>query len=894
MNSENQLVQENKQNLLAKLDLKLVLSVFLGLIAALFFVNGQNILLKQELPFAIGVATANEIDIAARIGLTYKTLFLGIVTTLSSYFILKRWISLSFLSEKENIVKGILIVQIILSLCILTDIQKANSFWLLNALLLSLFLVSILPRKIQQTYLSNQQITVAFIQLISLFLIIENWWITWVVVVVVQILIARLKPNHQSAVNLWITILPLIVFLGVESTLIANQRSVFFTSYLPGIILFSILIGGWLFTIRRKILQANLIHIQLPLVLVAYLLFQYYTPVQNWHEEFFEIANELNPLLLFELYGKIPFVDYLSSHLVSDFFWHSLYATFNGFNYTQDPLIYRGFVYVCSALVLYFFLKSTFSNALLAFGIIALLPFLQFYLPYNFAFVFIPFIFLKKYFETKEFKFLTYTAIWLVVLSFWRVDIGVSLIAGVLVILPLVFWEMQIHRKKISWLIGSLILVGLLILGGIYFSNPSALPQMAHYFSGSQAHGYEKLTPEFSNLFYIHFIFLPLSIGIIFVSLLVKIKDENKTIFYYPLLFLIGFYFMNLQRGLVRHSFMEHNETSISSIGWMIVVIFAYHFTSIKKMWVVIALIPGGLLLSIRSIDFHTSTLNKDRSFSLHRLPALKNQKITRTVGGNDHEVWKLVDFFKANMQKDETFIDLSNTPMLYYYTQKNVPSYFCQYMQNTIDGFLQEENIRQLSNYKIPYVVFSREPESFFDNMDGIQNPIRHYRITDYIYQNYLPYKIIGGFQIWISKDKHMPSDREEFFSDPEKWAVWNLGLNSYFWKPEKQQKWLTTQQISFEERKFILQDVETDDFLSLQLNSEEDQILIINQEAAEDNRLLMKWTIQLKKGVHTYIIPVGCSYSLQLHKQVAFEFHMENPVQIQSVTLKKLQIEH
>ena len=128
MNSDNQLIQENKQDFLSKLDLKLVLAIFLGLVSALFFIKNQNILLNQDTPFAIGIATANEIDVAARIGLTYKTLFVGIFTALCSYFIFKKWISLSFLKAKENKIKGIILIQILISLCVLVDIQKSNSF----------------------------------------------------------------------------------------------------------------------------------------------------------------------------------------------------------------------------------------------------------------------------------------------------------------------------------------------------------------------------------------------------------------------------------------------------------------------------------------------------------------------------------------------------------------------------------------------------------------------------------------------------------------------------------------------------------------------------------------------------------------------------------------------
>ena len=58
----------------------------------------------------------------------------------------------------------------------------------------------------------------------------------------------------------------------------------------------------------------------------------------------------------------------------------------------------------------------------------------------------------------------------------------------------------------------------------------------------------------------------------------------------------------------------------------------------------------------------------------------------------------ELKSFLDKNVPQPATFLDFSNTPMLYFYTQRNVPSYFNQYMQNTVDGYLQRENLKKLS----------------------------------------------------------------------------------------------------------------------------------------------------------------------------------------------------
>ena len=112
-----------------------------------------------------------------------------------------------------------------------------------------------------------------------------------------------------------------------------------------------------------------------------------------------------------------------------------------------------------------------------------------------------------------------------------------------------------------------------------------------------------------------------------------------------------------------------------------------------------------------------------------------------------------LKHFFDTNFDTDATFIDFSNTPMLYFYLQREVPSYFCQYMQNTVTEFLQEENLKLLQTKNIPAVLFSNYPLTGLDCTDGVPNTLRYNIICKHIYDNYVPYTVLNNHTVWIKK---------------------------------------------------------------------------------------------------------------------------------------------
>ncbi|NLF24491.1 MAG: hypothetical protein GX589_02385 [Deltaproteobacteria bacterium] len=106
-----------------------------------------------------------------------------------------------------------------------------------------------------------------------------------------------------------------------------------------------------------------------------------------------------------------------------------------------------------------------------------------------------------------------------------------------------------------------------------------------------------------------------------------------------------------------------------------------------------------------------------------------------------------------SKFNASDTFFDFSNTPMLYYYLQRRVPSYFNQIPICLVSDYLEREQIRHLRSLHVPLVVFQHWPRIPFDTLDGIPNTVRHGRLANCIYRNFRPYGHVNGLEVWARR---------------------------------------------------------------------------------------------------------------------------------------------
>ncbi|NNE29065.1 MAG: hypothetical protein HKN16_05490, partial [Saprospiraceae bacterium] len=468
--------------------------------------------------------------------------------------------------------------------------------------------------------------------------------------------------------------------------------------------------------------------------------------------DMFELANEANGIMRWFKFGEWPLFQALSSHLLSDIDSSTLYTLLHGYDGSLDFLAYDFLPKMIFVWVSFSFLRKALDQSFFPFILILLLPLLVSFIPGAMAMALVTPFLLLRLSEGITMERMVLLLSWLVFLVVWKLEVGLSAIAGSLLVLV---WLVAHHFdwKKV-WLIlglGIALLIDSFILFLLVewlsdYSLADHFSQALGYFGAGQAHGYPSIGNSADAAFQFQYVLFPFILGVLLLYHFFQ-KPKGKIFLPLSILFLIGYYFFNAQRGLVRHGFVEGSDGFISSYFWLGIFLSLFYF--LKGTWTRLLISVGALLFLLHAFKHPgTSGYKNILEQVIPRVeqweaPKVSGEKIQRITG--DQPFPKFLSFMDNNFAPEATFIDLSNNPMLYFYTQRGVPSYFNQYMQNTVTEELQQRNIALLETLDVPVVVFSKVPDNgWFDNTDGVPNPVRYEAIAHYIYAHYQPHAVL------------------------------------------------------------------------------------------------------------------------------------------------------
>lgn len=874
------------------------ISLTLSILIVLYVSKLKAIELSPADDFIIGEATARGISIGKRLSQYYWLIGIGTTAFFLFYWIFSRFKrsiaenKLLHLFDPLLAFSGLLVIISCFRIPFVESAQSVLFFTLL--IFVSGFLKRLNPSLTDgKTWLVSglifaanyllfhSAVTGALFALVLLILIqlfsFENKWVLWTAGI--------------------FTAVPLVVFLGIESTLILNQREIFIGSYAYLLIFWFLVFGFWLYRVVRsaKFSTETFVFGRLAFIaLIGIGLVQAYSPLLVQMTETFENANMLNPVMQYHLFGEIPIIDNLSSHLVSDFFWEFCYYFLNGYQPDASMMVYWEFNYILSLLCIYFFLRTVFGNKPAVLLGMLLLPATYFVITLYFAFVLLPAALLYRYIQSGKRAHFYGFLVSVIGIVIWRLDLGISLVSALVLFLPFWFYYRKTDRKLLIRSLALTVFAGGILAFAFFTCCHDQFVQMKGYFGANQAHGLYYVAFDENNLFFLHYAVIPILVAAILIHTVFNFKNSASQALDFLVILFGLFYFFNLQRGLVRHSFAEGSDTFISSFAWLIFLL---------KAWTVVranpenkpSLITGAVILSLfplfLSINNKNGTLNilqHPVRLSLKDLPKPGKTVINRVVPNpefsnrNDQAIY----FLKTQLKKDETFIDLSNTPMLYFYSEKNVPSYFNQYLQNTVTDELLEINIRELKQMKIPFVVFSQIPEVFFDNIDNIPNKVRHHELTNFIYDHYQPFIQAGSYRIW--KRKGHVCDSTGFLPYPNHPENWNLGLIPYFWKASKNTQFESSpNQYHLQYQQELIRwkaPLTGNTFLELTIASPIGQSVYFSGGA---------FNLEFKaiEGKHRYRLPLGCSEQLNWYHTDSLNVHSgEKQIRLNNVHFVRL----
>lgn len=514
-----------------------------------------------------------------------------------------------------------------------------------------------------------------------------------------------------------------------------------------------------------------------PAALGTVLVMIFYHPLVHQPAEMFELANPANANMRIFQFGEIPLVDFMSSHMLSEQYYGVLYFMIHGYDASLDFLVFKCLNLFLFYGVSYVVLARVLRSPLQAFFFLLTFPFIGslFYLPLILT---IPLItVLRKLTDHPHWKNYVLLAVLLLALTAWKLDAGIAAIGASALFLSIGFYIKRCRPdfKAIgkSVLAIAAIMAGCLLLllvirswEHLSISIQSAL----HYIKASQAHAYPELAVEKEHQFYTLHYLLPV-VSALFVLLITgqlrnrfdKLQSQDKLKLLALFLFLL--HLVNFQRGLVRHTFIELSDIYLIStfvLGFTIWVLSLFDLAARLKRLALLSTVSVATILGLKFFPLHdyapgNSFLAENSFFQIDTV-FYESQLQGRVIGKEKYAkatYEELVEFLDRELREDETFVDFSNTPLLYYYAQRNVPSYFCQSQQNMVDDYLQLEQIRRLKETEVPFALYSNYPITWMDQTDGVPNALRQYLLAEYIYVNYQPFAVLDSWCVWKLKGR-------------------------------------------------------------------------------------------------------------------------------------------
>ena len=482
-------------------------------------------------------------------------------------------------------------------------------------------------------------------------------------------------------------------------------------------------------------------------------------------------------------FNEIPFIDFMSSHMFSEQFYGIIHHLLFGYDGSLDFISYKFLYFVLYFAVGYYFLSRLLNHVGLALLFLMSFPMIQPLFDVH-LFAILAFFIVRKLVFKQDISHYLLLFVLIIFLFIWRIDSGVVTTLTILFFLPLTFF---IERQKVNVLppvkavaICILVLGSLLALFSI-LRSPAYLwanfNNALHYFSANQAHGYSSISKVFNQQFYLFHIIYPATAVLLVIYIVYRLRNSRfsaDSIAPFALqsaLFFYIVYFANFQRGLVRHSFMEYDDTLLSSTFYVATVLLLLAFLKIKssyRRYVAFFSLSFMMIVTLKYFPVYQGKTNVEKLLTqvgIFRLDEHFNEqnfegkiKDNREFADRNYTAFK--QFLDAELSPEQTFLDFSNTPMLYYYCQRKVPAYFCQSLQNTVDDYLQLDQLKRVDPKKVPVVVYSHYPPNWWDNTDGVPNAMRHYLIAEYIYRHYKPYGIINQYSVWIHKGRDFQWD--------------------------------------------------------------------------------------------------------------------------------------
>ncbi len=778
-------------------------ALFFGSLITYFFLNDTSFTLEQLPKIIYSQATKDGIDIGARASLIYKIVLFGGIFTSVIWYLLNQLFP-SKLDVKRDFIKKIAFLSFIgitTVYCHIAHIKSFESLGVICSVLVFYLIIAIFDRFRlmnfnQDRYTENWTEKV----LLSSFLITYQLKFFGIYATVLQLSFFLLflgvsffltflnsivnRNLRQTNYHFPILTICFLSFFNIILFEIYSYRFYASPHYYYAIFYFLFLFflcGLYYFLPKNSVIFAKLnnissLHLLSFTALVVILFSGLYAPFGVQITDTFELANPAVPHMRIFKDGEIPLVDFMSSHMISEQFYGYIYHLFHGYDGNLDFHSYSFLYEFLFQLLVFLFLNRLFKNPILALVFVIFFPYARYFFGKDYFWSVLGFLTLYRLLNKQTIY--TYLG-WffaIVLLICWRLDTGASFLIASPIFLVLAFFANDQKFKFISFskalgifvgVIGLAIFVAIQLRSGHYlwdnFNNALS------YMTSNQAHGTSAQSNIYNHQFYIIHLLLPF---IAFISIITNVyflkkintkSDAQKQLLLLCSLFFYLIFLVNFQRGVVRHNFLMEYDHMLTSTFYLALVLqmVALSTKNLNTEFRFYALFGGGFLIILMVKVFHLSAKiplqNSMESIFMNRtsnneLFSQRKDIIKDSVFIANYYVG-IKQFMDKNLTENQTFLDFSNNPMLYYYCQRRVPSYFCQSLQNSVTDYQQLSQIKGIDTTFVPMVIFQNVPRAWGDQTDDVPNSMRQYLLAEFIYKNYEPFTIINNKAIWVTK---------------------------------------------------------------------------------------------------------------------------------------------
>lgn len=764
--------------------------------------------LKTIKNLMISQATMSGVDIGLRVSAMYQFIFGGLALAAVFYFLfryLQVKTSFNFLHHQELILFSATIICLsflqVIGLQTITVLKLLFAlFWLRLGMLLPFRFLTVMAGSLKGKTPFALCLSFAFLLLFgTLFLIGYHGWVregvVWIYLFLTLacFLVYRILYRYGLRTSkrfimalLPLAGVPLLAFFFLELMFFIRQAhgyiinyKLYFVAAVLGLYLLMWFLRKTKTTVScttKKMIRVWLA----PSLLFAFVLLAFYQPLLQQQTEMFESANPANSVMNVFRFGEIPILDFTSAHMLSEQWYGYLYALIFGWKGQPDFVVYELLNTFIFYLILYALLNRLFHRPLLSIFFIVSFPFIrEVFYPHIFIAV-LPLFLSKQLFERSSPRNFLNLFLLLLALILWKIDTGAAVVFASLLYFPLL-WLVSGRRFPLYNFIKGVLLFAVICLIGlgcaILLRSPELvltnLKMTLHLFAASQAHGYFQLMNNPTQQFYVYHVLFPFTAVILCIYIVILLRKYYR----YALLkegflllsslFLFLLFLGNLQRGLVRHGFAEQGEIILSSTFFAALALLIVHWCKSGKainQIVIFYVSAFFLLIVLKFFPYRSDGLSLEN--------ALVNNAFKTDYANLDWKHYQgrtfvdtdfirenygdLKSFLDRQLSSEQTFLDFSNTPTLYYFCERKVVGYFNQNMQNTVDDYLQLQLLKEAGINKVPVVVFANYPRNFFDATDDVPNVLRYYLVAEHIFDHYRPYGVIGNKSIWMSKSFH------------------------------------------------------------------------------------------------------------------------------------------